>query len=125
MLGLPEDESLSKLIKYIKTTDKDLMSVCHGPAAFLCVKDEPHPYAGYEVACFPDAVDKQTPMFGYLPGVQTWYFGEKLIDRGMKIINKNPDGTVANDRKLLTGASPKACQELGVLAAQDLLKDYA
>ena len=125
MLGLPEDTSLAKLILHIKTADKYLMSVRHGPASFLSVKDEPHPYAGYELACFPDAVDKQTPMIGYLPGVQTWYYGEKLIERGMKIVNKNPDATFCVDRKLLTGASPKACQEMGVVAAQTLLKDYA
>ena len=125
MLGLPEDKSLEKVLKYAKSNDLLVMSVCHGPAALLACKDEPHPYKGYNVACFPDAVDKQTPMVGYLPGVQTWYFGEKLIERGLTIENKNPDDTVVFDRKLLTGASPKACQKLGTMAAEALLAEYA
>ena len=79
MLGLPEDESLGKLIRYIKDKDRYLMSVCHGPASFLAAKGKPHPYAGYKIACFPDAIDKQTPSIGYMPGKQTWYYGEKLI----------------------------------------------
>lgn len=128
MLGLPDDPSLGKLISYVKSKEADgvlLMSVCHGPAAFLAAKSDPHPYAGYKVACFPDAVDKQTPMVGYLPGVQTWYYGEKLIERGLTITNKNPDDSMEEDRNLLTGASPKACQKLGTVAAERLLEKFA
>lgn len=126
MLGLPEDPSLAKAITFIKDQNRFLMSVCHGPATFLSVKSEPHPYQGYKIACFPDAIDKQTPMIGYLPGVQTWYYGEKLVEHcGIEIINTGADGTCSFDRKLLTGASPKACQELGKTAAEKLLKEYA
>ena len=65
-------------------------------------------------------------MLGYLPGVQTWYYGEKLIsDCGITIVNTGADATFVADRKLLTGASPKACQELGVVAAQKLLEEFA
>jgi molecular chaperone Hsp31 and glyoxalase 3 len=126
MLGLPFDESMASMIKYIKEKDLYFMSVCHGPAVLLSVKDKPHPYDGYKIACFPDAIDKQTPMLGYLPGVQTWYFGEKLVaDCGITIVNTGADATFVADRKLLTGASPKACQELGVTAAQKLLEEFA
>lgn len=126
MLGLPEDPSMAAMIKYVKEKDLFFMSVCHGPAVLLSVKDKPHPYEGYKIACFPDSIDKQTPMLGYLPGVQTWYYGEKLIaDCGITIVNTGADGTFVADRKLLTGASPKACQELGVTAAQKLLEEFA
>ena len=126
MLGLPDDPSMAAMIKYVKEKDLYFMSVCHGPAVLLSVKDKPHPYEGYQIACFPDAIDKQTPMLGYLPGVQTWYFGEKLIaDCGIAIVNTGADATFVADRKLLTGASPKACQELGVTAAQKLLEEFA
>ena len=103
-----------------------MMSVCHGPAVFLAVKSKPHPYSGYKIACFPDSIDKQTPSIGYMPGKQTWYYGEKLVaDCGITIVNTGADSTFVADRKLLTGASPKACQELGLVAAQKLLEAYA
>ena len=40
-------------------------------------------------------------------------------------MNKNMDNTFVADRKLLTGASPKACQELGAVMALKLLEEYA
>ncbi|CAJ1966476.1 unnamed protein product [Cylindrotheca closterium] len=125
MLGLPEDENLGKLLGYAREKDLFIMSVCHGPAAFLAAKQEPFLFDGYKIACFPDSIDKQTPMVGYLPGKQTWYFGEKLIERGVTIVNTGADATVAEDRKLITGASPKACQELGVRMAKKLLENFA
>lgn len=124
MLGLPEDETCGKLIEYVKEKDLILMSVCHGPAGFLACKGETHPYSGYKIACFPDAIDKQTPFIGYLPGKQTWYYGEKLIERGLTITNTGADDTTEVDRNLITGASPKACQKLGVQVAEKLLEKY-
>ena len=125
MLGLPENNDFGALIKYIKDKDRYLMSVCHGPASFLAAKDEPHPYSGYKIACFPDSIDKISPNMGYMPGHQTWYYGEKLIEKGFTIVNTGADATFIADRKLLTGASPKACQELGKVAAEKLLTEYA
>lgn len=125
MLGLPEDETCGKLVEYTKEKDLILMSVCHGPAAFLSAKGDTHPYSGFKIACFPDAIDKQSPSIGYLPGPQTWYFGEKLIERGLTIINTGADDTISDDRNLVTGASPKACQKLGVAVAEKLLAKYA
>jgi len=61
----------------------------------------------------------------YIPGELTWYCGEKLIALGVTIVNKAADATVVEDRKLITGASPKACQGLGVLVAKKLLESYA
>ena len=125
MLGLPDDQNMDKLLHHIKENDLVLMSVCHGPAALLAAKSTPHPFAGYRIAAFPDSIDKQTPMIGYLPGKQTWYFGEKLIEKNITIVNKGADDTCVVDRKLITGASPKACQELGQKSAEMLLKTYA
>eukprot|EP00526_Cylindrotheca_closterium_P014653 CAMPEP_0113629678 /NCGR_PEP_ID=MMETSP0017_2-20120614/15410_1 /TAXON_ID=2856 /ORGANISM="Cylindrotheca closterium" /LENGTH=284 /DNA_ID=CAMNT_0000540093 /DNA_START=84 /DNA_END=941 /DNA_ORIENTATION=- /assembly_acc=CAM_ASM_000147 len=126
MLGLPEDENLGKLLGYAKEKDLFIMSLCHGPAAFLAAaKQEPFPFDGYKIACYPDSVDKQAPMIGYVPGELTWYCGEKLIALGVTIVNKAADATVVEDRKLITGASPKACQGLGVLVAKKLLESYA
>ena len=73
------------------------------------------------MAVFPDSVDKQTPMIGYIPGHMPWMLGKKLTDLGVTIINKKSDDSTCIDRKLITGASPLAANELGKLAAQTLL----
>ena len=40
------------------------------------------------------------------------------------IIDSGVDDTVHIDRKLISGASPKACQALGKLSAETLLEQY-
>jgi molecular chaperone Hsp31 and glyoxalase 3 len=77
------------------------------------------------MAVFPDALDKQTPMFGYMPGHMPWYFGEKLRELGVEIINKKANGTCYQDRKLITGDSPKAANEFGKMSAMALIKELS
>jgi molecular chaperone Hsp31 and glyoxalase 3 len=74
------------------------------------------------MAVFPDAVDKKTPMIGYLPGHMPWGVSEKLKIMGVNLMNTKSDKTVCVDRKLITGASPLASNELGKLAANTLLE---
>ena len=73
------------------------------------------------MAVFPDSVDKMTPKIGYLPGQMPWGLSEKMKDLGVNVVNSKSDKTVCLDRKLITGASPLASNELGKLAAQTLL----
>ena len=75
------------------------------------------------MAVFPDAIDEQTPMIGYLPGQMPSGLSEKLKGLGANIVNTESDKTVCLDRKLITGASPLASNELGKLAAETLLKE--
>jgi molecular chaperone Hsp31 and glyoxalase 3 len=35
-------------------------------------------YVGYEMAVFPDSIDRQTPKIGYLPGRMAMEASEKL-----------------------------------------------
>ena len=51
-----------------------------------------------------------------------WGLSEKLKSLGANIVNTKSDKTVCLDRKLITGASPLASNELGKLAAETLLK---
>jgi molecular chaperone Hsp31 and glyoxalase 3 len=74
------------------------------------------------MAVFPDSVDKQTPMIGYLPGHMPWQLGAQLKSLGAKLVNKKGDDTCCVDRKLITGASPAASDKLGKLAAKTLLE---
>ena len=122
MLGLPENADVGKVLHWAHDTGLHTLALCHGPAALLAAKsDAGFLYDGYKITVFPDAVDKQTPMIGYLPGPMPWWVCEKLTALGVEIINKKADNSVHVDRRLVTGASPKAANDFGRLAAQTLL----
>ena len=123
MLDLPSSEDLGKLLRWTHDRDLFTLTICHGPAALLAADDrKPFIYQGYKIAAFPDAVDKQTPMIGYMPGHMPWQFGEKLNALGVTIINTKADASCHIDRRLISGASPKAANDFGRLAAQTLLE---
>lgn len=127
MLGLPENKDLNKLIHWAHNKDLYTLAICHGPAALLAANldsdKDSFIYRDYKIAAFPDTVDAQTPMIGYMPGDMPWKFGEKLNNLGITIINAEADNTVHIDRKLITGASPQAANDFGKLAATELLKE--
>lgn len=126
LLGLPENRDLKRLIHWSAKNDLLLLSICHGPAALLAASiDEPKAdfiYKGYKMAVFPDSVDKQTPLIGYMPGQLTWEFGKKLKQLGVEIVNSRADKTCIHDRNLITGASPKAANDFGKIATKALLE---
>ena len=124
MLGLPEDENVGKVLHWAHNNDLFTIALCHGPAALLssALNGQAFVFDGYNMAVFPDSVDKMTPKIGYLPGKMPWWVGKKLNKLGANIVNTKADKTVCVDRKLISGASPLASNELGKLAAQTLLK---
>jgi len=122
MLGLPDNPDLGKLLHWAHDQNLYTLALCHGPAALLAADDgTDFIYDGYKIAAFPDAVDKQTPMIGYMPGHMPWKFGEKLNALGVTITNTKSDNSCFLDRRLITGASPKAANDFGRLAAKTLL----
>lgn len=126
LIGLPESEDMKAVLEWAAAKDKFVVSLCHGPAAFLAAglgrtKDR-YIYNGYKICAFPDDLDAKTPDIGYMPGHLTWKFGEKLKALGVVILNKDISGAVHQDRKMLTGDSPLAGNALGKLAADALLK---
>jgi len=126
LIGLPNNKNVGDLIKWAFKKDLFCLAICHGPAALLAAKPandiEPFIFNGYKIAAFPDKVDRQTPLIGYMPGQLTWFFGEQLNKLGVSIVNKKADKTCFADRKLITGASPKAANEFGILSATKLLE---
>lgn len=124
LIGLPESDAVADTLRWAIHHDRFVISLCHGPAAFLSLRNGENPLKGYSICAFPDATDKQTPEMGYMPGHLTWYFGEELKAMGMTIINGDIDGSVNKDRYLLTGDSPFAANALGQLAAKELLAVY-
>ncbi len=127
MLGIPEDKNVGRVLKWAHQHDLYTITLCHGPGSLLSttLDGEPFLYEGYEMAVFPDSVDKQTPMVGYLPGLMPYGLSEKLKSLGAKLVNKKADDTVVCDRRLITGASPNASNNLGKLAVETLLKDLS
>lgn len=125
MVGLPEDRNVGALVRWIKESDRYLIAVCHGPAAMIA-KDEtnrPNPYSGYKMVAFPDKYDKQSPSLGYLPGQLPWFQCEALAKDGITIINDKITGATYIDRKLISGDSPRACDELGKITVNALFKE--
>mgnify|MGYP001144711738 CR=1 FL=1 len=122
MLGLPEDQSVGTVLNWAHDNDLFTISICHGPAAFLSTRktDSEFLYQGYKMAVFPDSVDAQTPMIGYLPGKMPWGLSETLKGLGVVLANSKADNTVCSDRLLITGASPLAADALGQLAVEKL-----
>lgn len=103
------------------------ISLCHGPAALLSAAiGGDFPYKGYKTCVFPDKIDLFTPKIGYLPG----YIKEEekleanLKKLGMEIVNTEMDDSTYVDRELITGASPKASQTLGVVACKFLADKF-
>jgi molecular chaperone Hsp31 and glyoxalase 3 len=124
MIGIPEDRNVGKALNWAHQNELFTISLCHGPGSFLAttLDDQKFLYEGYEMAVFPDAVDEQTPMIGYLPGNMTSGLSERLKSLGANVVNTESDDTVVVDRKLITGASPLASNNLGKLAATTLLE---
>ncbi|KAA0180507.1 protein deglycase HchA [Cupriavidus gilardii] len=120
LIGIPESKDVGAVLEWAAANDRFVISLCHGPAAFLAVGDSDI-YRGYRICAFPDTLDAQTPDIGYMPGHLTWKFGERLKALGFEIINDNISGAVHRDRKLITGDSPLAGNALGKLAAETLL----
>ncbi len=125
MLGIPEDRNVGKILHWAHQNDLFTITLCHGPGSLLAttLDNQKFIYDGYNMAVFPDAVDKQTPMIGYLPGHMPFGLSERLKGLGANLMNKKSDDTVCVDRKLITGASPLASNNLGKLAANTLLKE--
>ena len=126
MLGLPENKDVQKLIHWSHNNDMFTLAICHGPAALLAASlgndKDSFVYKGYKIAAFPDVVDEQTPMIGYMPGHMPYKYGERLSLLGLTTINTKADNSVYKDRKLISGASPLAANDFGKLAATELLK---
>jgi molecular chaperone Hsp31 and glyoxalase 3 len=126
MVGLPDDENVGTLLRWIKESDRYLVAVCHGPAAMIATAKNnkaPNPYNGYKMVAFPDKFDKQSPSLGYLPGQLTWFQCEALEKEGVKIINDKITGATHIDRKLISGDSPKACDDLGKITVDALFNE--
>lgn len=68
LIGLPESQDVAAALQWAIKNDRFVISLCHGPSAFLALRHGDNPLNGYSICAFPDAADKQTPEIGYMPG---------------------------------------------------------
>lgn len=124
MLGIPDDPNVGRLLRWAHEEGLHTITLCHGPGSLLAtmLDEQEFIYGGYQMAVFPDSVDKQTPMIGYLPGQMPFELSNTLAILGAQIVNTKGDDTCVVDRRLITGASPAASDNLGRLAAMTLLE---
>lgn len=127
VLGLPFNSDVKKVLHWAQNENKYIISICHGPAALLAANNDEDEnnfiFKEYEIASFPDSMDKLMPGMGYLPGQMPWFFGKELEKLGVTIINNLATGNVHQDRKLITGDSPLAANKLGKLSTTLLLEE--
>ncbi|GFE63833.1 hypothetical protein [Litoreibacter roseus] len=122
MPGCRKTKNLARLLHWAYARDRSTLGICHFPAALIASDNaKPFIYDSYEIAAFPDPVDKQTPIIGYMPGHMPWKFGEKLGAFGVTIVNTKADASCHVDRRLISRASRKAANDFGGLAAEALL----
>ena len=125
---IPHSLDVKKVLTWAVEQDKFIITLCHGPASLLAaaVDEQPENYIfkDYQICVFPDSLDKGANIdIGYMPGALPWLVGENLEKLGVKILNTGIAGECHRDRKLLTGDSPLASNNLGKLAAETLLAE--
>lgn len=126
VVGLPASESVEKTLEWALANDKFIITLCHGPAALLAASrgKEQSPFSGYSLCVFPDALDEGFNLeIGYLPGRMNWLVADVLSRQGLTVVNDAMTGQVHRDRRLLSGDSPLASNNLGHLAAAALLEE--
>lgn len=129
LIGIPHSLDVKAALEWAMKNDKHIISLCHGPAALLSAgigenKDD-NLFKGYKICAFPDSIDAMTPELGYMPGPMPWFIGEKLREMGLEIVNDDITGQTHQDRKLITGDSPFASNNLGKVAAHALLEEVS
>lgn len=125
LINLPESKEVKDVLKWALNNDKRIITLCHGPAALLAgaIDEKEFLFKGYEMTVFPDSIDEGANQeIGYMPGKLKWLLAEKLESLGVKILNEAISGQVHIDRNLITGDSPLAANNLGIVVADELLK---
>jgi D-lactate dehydratase / protein deglycase len=122
---LSTSEAVGQTLNWALSNDKFIITLCHGPAALLAasIGKKESPFMGYSVCCYPDALDQGPNIeIGYLPGALPYLVADLLRKQGLIVVNDDRTGRTHQDRKLLTGDSPLAANNLGLLAADALVE---
>ena len=126
--GIPHSQEVKQVLQWAMGNDKFVITLCHGPAALLAAAVDEQAgdflFKGYKICVFPDSLDTGANIeIGYMPGPLPWLVGENLQKRGVEVLNTGITGQCHQDRRLITGDSPLASNNLGKLAAEALLNE--
>ena len=124
LVNLPESRDVREVLKWAMEKDRKIVTLCHGPAALLAgsIDEDKFLFDRYKMTVFPDSLDEGANQeIGYMPGKLKWLLADKLEKLGVKIVNTGITGEVCKDRNVLTGDSPLAANNLGILTADELL----
>eukprot|EP00729_Bicosta_minor_P018114 gene18114-34648_t len=121
--------ALGKLLNIAHEREMPTVTLCHGPAALLstCLEGTGKiecAYKDYKTMCFTDKTDAFTPKVGYIPGAMPWKCQSAIEEKGLTVLNTKETGATTVDRELISGDSPTAANNLGILAAP-LMVAYA
>lgn len=122
--AIPHSREVANILHWAVGHNRFIITLCHGPAALVAAAEHgTFPFSGYSLCVFPDALDEGANIdIGYMPGRLPWLAAERLQSLGMQVLNGGISGQVHQDRQLLTGDSPLAANQLGILAADVLLQ---
>lgn len=120
MWDLPECGALGDIIARYDAEDKVIAAVCHGPAAFVNVRDGKGGYFvdGRTINCFSDSEEQEVGKADVVP----FLLETTLRERGADFEKgANWEGFVVQDANLITGQNPFACEKLAskMIAALD------
>ncbi|MFF9276890.1 type 1 glutamine amidotransferase domain-containing protein [Streptomyces griseosporeus] len=120
MEDLAVDAVSGRLLVDALESGRPLAVVCHGPAALLAAvrEDGSNAFAGYEVAAFTDAEEKQAG----LADKAKWLLQTRLEEAGVAVRAGEPwAANVVVDRNLVTGQNPASSAPV----AAEVLKKLA
>lgn len=111
MWDFPECGALGDIIARYDRENKVIAAVCHGPAAFVNVRDGKGGWFvdGRSLNCFTDSEEKEAGKDGVVP----FLLESALRERGADFEKgANGEGFVIQDANLITGQNPQACDTL-------------
>lgn len=115
MWDFPNNKALQHIIATYDSENKIIAAVCHGPAAFVNVKElngDDYFVNGRSLNCFTDAEEHEVEKDKVVP----FLLEHTLRERGAEFVKGKPwDGFATRDGNLITGQNPNACVKLAEL----------
>lgn len=121
MFDLPNNTALATIMASTLAGGGVLGAVCHGPAAFVGVKDKDGSYlvAEKRINSFTNTEEKATPHYNDMP----FLLESKLVEQGAQFESSGPrEPHLAVDARIVTGQNPESI-ELVIGAIHALLQD--
>lgn len=120
MFDFPHNKDLSTIMNTTYESNGVLSAVCHGPAAFIGLKDKNGEYIikGKKINSFTNVEEKLTPFYEDMP----FLLESKLVEQGALFESSSPrEPHLAVDKNIVTGQNPESV-ELVIGAIHALLQ---